>query len=165
MAEIHHVVTPLRQTGNERKGRPVSEAAPENNKQLEFAEAVAFGVGEIGLNEVDPACRGRLLALTEWMRDYDVDATEAVAGLWTLRQALIEVGRLDAAEEPVPLRLQDPDWALRLMAAYVGGLVDRVTRVRLSPEADELSVRRQVLSEAVALIKGSSLALDGGTAC
>ncbi len=99
----------------------------------DFAEAVLNGV--VGLTPHDFAEESLTLTfgLSAWMRSSSVSVDEASVGLNSLRDVLLEVGRMDRATEPVPLRPRDVASALIIMTVYLRGLLERVSTVLATP--------------------------------
>lgn len=126
-------------------------AAEKSTRATEFARAVALGVGDLLLDDLDPASVARLFGLSGWMLKDSVTREEAYEGLAALRHSLLEVSGLDQRLEPVPLRTGDPKASLRIMAIYLDGLVSRAAGA-----LDQ--AREQVLAAAVTRLRGCNRA-------
>jgi len=63
--------------------------------------------------------------LSAWMKQYCVGVDETVNAILSLRTALLSVSGLDAASEPVPLRVQDHVVFVLNLAVYLEGLLGR----------------------------------------
>jgi hypothetical protein len=64
------------------------------------------------------------------MRRTGTDLASVPGHLWAIRQAVLEVGPLDAATEPVPLGGRDPRAEVRSLVIYLSDLVDRAAARR-----------------------------------
>ncbi|MHB1584708.1 MAG: hypothetical protein ACYCU7_09385 [Acidimicrobiales bacterium] len=97
---------------------------PTANRQL-FAPLVARGLASL---DPDDLAEGNLtlqLDLSTWLRRSGLDLTDAVQAMLDVRDALVDVGRLDARTEPVPLLAGDARTAVLSLAIYLDGLVRR----------------------------------------
>lgn len=63
--------------------------------------------------------------LSAWMKRYGLGVDEAISAVLSLRTALVSVSGLDAASEPVPLRVADRVMFVLNLAVYLDGLLDR----------------------------------------
>jgi len=63
--------------------------------------------------------------LSAWMKRFGLGLDETVNTILNLRTALLSVSGLDAASEPVPLRVQDHVVFVLNLAVYLEGLLGR----------------------------------------
>jgi hypothetical protein len=97
---------------------------PTANRPL-FAPLVARGLASL---EPDDLADGNLtleLDMSTWLRRSGLDLTDAVQAMLDVRDALVDVGGLDARSEPVPLLAGDARTAVLSLAIYLDGLVRR----------------------------------------
>ncbi len=97
------------------------------DRRVEFARALGRGV--VGWAPEDFAERALTLpfGLSAWMRQCAVDAEEACAAIWLLREALMEVSGLHRGDEPRPLMPADRKVAVINMTVYLNSLVSRAS--------------------------------------
>ncbi len=69
------------------------------------------------------------LGISAWLRRSGADLTDAVQAMLDIRDALVEVGGLDARTEPVPLLAGEARTAVLSLAIYLDGLVRRSAAV------------------------------------
>ncbi len=67
--------------------------------------------------------------LSAWMKRFGLGLDETVNTILNLRTALLSVSGLDAASEPVPLRVADRVMFVLNLAVYLDGLLGRAARV------------------------------------
>ena len=65
------------------------------------------------------------LGLSACMQMSDTDVDRAIGQMWSIRKAVLEVSRLDAACEPVPFGGSSERLDLINLALYLGNLVER----------------------------------------
>ena len=114
---------------------------------VEFAPAVLGSLDVLipsGQTGVDLACE---LGISAWMRRTDTSLEAAPGRLWAIRQAVLEVGGLDAATEPIPMGARSPRLDVLNLVIYLGGLVDRAAAHRRCDRGDiiALALERPVL--------------------
>ncbi len=63
--------------------------------------------------------------LSAWMKRYRLGVDETISTVLRLRRALLSVSGLDAASEPVPLRVPDRVVFVLNLAVYLDGLLGR----------------------------------------
>ena len=66
--------------------------------------------------------------LSAWMKRFGLGLDETVDTILSLRTALLSVSGLDAASEPVPLRVADRVILVLNLAVYLEGLLGRAAR-------------------------------------
>jgi hypothetical protein len=114
---------------------------------VEFAAELAHGVADFKPDDLAHDALTVTFGLSAWMRRCSVGFEEAWAGVTMLRAALLKVGGLDRATEPVPLRAGDARTALVNMTVYLDGLVSRAAHTAGSG-------RSEVIAGAVDLLDG-----------
>jgi hypothetical protein len=101
------------------------------------AMALDIATGVIALTAgpdgAGPASLAWPLGLSAWMRRHGAGPAEVVATIGALRSAVLEVGGLDAASEPVPLPVADPTVKAVNGAIYLAGLIRRAAAAREVP--------------------------------
>jgi hypothetical protein len=105
--------------------RPATETEPVG---IEFASDVVGCI--VRLSREGPAA-GSLsvpFGLTAWMVRNGAGVEDAIDTVLRLRAAVLAVAGLDAATEPVPLRVADSVMFVLNLAVYLDGLVGRAAR-------------------------------------
>jgi len=67
--------------------------------------------------------------LSASMKHYGMGLDDTIGAVLAIREALLRVPGLDAASEPVPLRLPDQVMLVLNLAVYLDGLLGRVARL------------------------------------
>jgi hypothetical protein len=92
-----------------------------------FPETALRGLVSLGRAGSSRADMTLELGLSIWMRQCGVDIDEASDELWNVRGILLEVASFDPRSEPVPFSGRSPELDLVNLAAYLSGLVHRVS--------------------------------------
>ena len=91
----------------------------------EFAPAVLRSLAVLvpsGMTQADLALE---LGLSAHMQMSDTEVDEAIADMWSIRQAVLEAGEMDASIEPIPFGGRSQPTDLLHLAIYLGALVER----------------------------------------
>jgi len=91
----------------------------------EFAPAVLRSLAVLvpsGMTQADLALE---LGLSAHMQMSDTEVDEAIADMWSIRQAVLEAGEMDASIEPIPFGGRSQPTDLLHLAIYLRDLVDR----------------------------------------
>jgi len=90
-----------------------------------FTLLMARGLASLDPDDLTDGNLTLQLDMSTWLRRSGLDLTEAVQAMLDVRDALVDVGRLDARTEPVPLLAGDARTAVLSLAIYLDGLVRR----------------------------------------
>jgi hypothetical protein len=83
--------------------------------------------------------------LSASMKHYGMGLDDTIAAVLAVRAALMRVPGLDAASEPVPLRVPDRVMFVLNLAVYLDGLLGRVARVLGVSRGDAADVAVEML--------------------
>lgn len=109
------MVTPQAQNGN-------------MSSPAEFAPMVVRGLPDLVPAQGSNSQLALRFALSAWIRQSKLELPDALRVFTALRTAVLEVGELDAASEPIPFCGRSPEADILLWAVYMGGMLHRAAR-------------------------------------
>ena len=105
--------------------RHIFETGPTGS---DFASEVLHCIARLSGTGQVPASLSLCFGLSAWMKRFGLGLDETVTTILSLRKALLSVSGLDAASEPVPLRVADRVMFVLNLAVYLDGLLARAAR-------------------------------------
>lgn len=96
----------------------------------EFGPAVLRGLPALvpaGMIDADLALE---LGLSAHLQRTDTEVDDAMAQMWAIRQAILEVSDLDASTEPIPFGGRSGRLGLLNLAIYLGNLLGRAAALQ-----------------------------------
>jgi hypothetical protein len=111
---------------------------------MKLVTLAARGLAELSAEDLRGNQLNLELEVSVWLRRSGADLSTVPRALLALRHALLEVSRLDAATEPVPIVIADTQRAVANLCVYLHGLISRAAgSAKLSPaELVEAALRR-----------------------
>jgi hypothetical protein len=92
---------------------------------MKLVTLAARGLAEMTAEDLRGNQLNLELEVSVWLRRSGADLSTVPRALLALRQALLEVSRLDGATEPVPIVIGDTQRAVANLCVYLHGLITR----------------------------------------